>query len=38
MKSQIPMELEDDANHYSILEVEDRVIKKVIIRIKDKNE
>ena len=38
VKSQIPMELEDDANHYSILEVEDRVIKKVIIRIKDKNE
>jgi putative hemolysin len=37
MKSQIPMELEDEANQYSILEVEDRVIKKVIIRIKDKN-
>lgn len=38
MQSQIPMEIEDESNHYSILEAEDRVIKKVIIRIKDKNE
>jgi putative hemolysin len=37
MQSQIPMDLEDKENHYSILEVEDRVIKKVTIRIKDKN-
>ncbi len=38
MQSQIPMEIEDESNHYSILEADDRVIKKVIIRIKDKNE
>lgn len=36
MQSQIPMEIQDESNHYIILEAEDRVIKKVIIRIKDK--
>nr|WP_288827020.1 hemolysin family protein [uncultured Clostridium sp.] len=36
MQSQIPMEIQDESNHYTILEAEDRVIKKVIIRIKDK--
>ncbi|MDW2800139.1 hemolysin family protein [Clostridium boliviensis] len=38
MEDQIPMELEDDKNHYTILKLEDRVIQEVIIRIKDKNE
>lgn len=38
MENQIPMELEDDKNHYTILELDDRVIKEVIIRIKDKRE
>lgn len=35
-KSQLPLELEDDKNHYSILEMDDKVIKSAIVRIKDK--
>ncbi|WP_077612855.1 hemolysin family protein [Clostridium sp. Marseille-P2415] len=34
--SQMPLELEDEKNYYSILEMEDKVIKNVIVRIKDK--
>lgn len=34
--SQMPLELEDEKNHYSILEMEDKVIKNVIVRIKEK--
>lgn len=34
--SQMPLELEDEKNYYSILEMEDRVIKNVIVRIKEK--
>jgi len=35
-KSQLPLELEDEKNYYSILEMDDKVIKSVIIRIKEK--
>lgn len=34
--SQMPLELEDEKNNYSILEMEDKVIKTVIVRIKEK--
>ncbi|MEY8355123.1 hemolysin family protein [Lachnospiraceae bacterium 54-53] len=34
--SQMPLELEDEKNHYSILEMDDKVIKNVIVRIKEK--
>uniref|UniRef100_UPI000B2DB698 transporter associated domain-containing protein n=1 Tax=Clostridium sp. NkU-1 TaxID=1095009 RepID=UPI000B2DB698 len=36
MKSQLPLELEDEKNNYSILEMDDKVIKSAIVRIKDK--
>jgi len=35
-ESQLPLELEDDKNQYSILEMDDKVIKSVIVRIKEK--
>jgi len=35
MKSQLPLELEDEKNYYSILEMDDKVIKSAIIRIKE---
>ncbi len=35
-ESQLPLELDDEKNHYSILEMEDKVIKSVFVRIKDK--
>lgn len=34
-KSQLPLELEDEKNYYSILEMDDKVIKSVIVRIKE---
>lgn len=35
-ETQMPLELEDDKNHYSIIEMDDKVIKYVIVKIKDK--
>jgi len=35
-ESQLPLELGDDKNQYSILEMDDKVIKSVIVRIKEK--
>ncbi|WP_024292628.1 hemolysin family protein [Lacrimispora indolis] len=35
-ESQLPLEMEDDKNQYSILEMDDKVIKSVIVRIKEK--
>ena len=35
-ESHLPLELEDDKNQYSILEMDDKVIKSVIVRIKEK--
>ncbi|MFT4106754.1 MAG: hemolysin family protein [Lacrimispora sp.] len=34
--SQMPLELEDEKNHYTILEMEDKVIKEAIVKIKEK--
>ena len=34
--SQMPLELDDEKNHYTILEMEDKVIKEAIVKIKEK--
>lgn len=35
-QSQMPLELEDEKNKYTILEMKDKVIKNIIVRIKEK--
>ena len=37
-ESQMPLELADEKNDYTIMDMDDKVIKNVIVRIKDKKE